>query len=172
MRSSEPRKRCVCLAGLPQRTQMASVLVIDSACASNSGIGAKRTAEVIGIKPGDDYLLAAIGEALRDINQTFAHEIGLVDADHFGAPIDAVDNFGGVGDYLRIHAQIAVGDDLIGGIPVVDGGLENLHPLARDHGAAQPADQLLALAGEHGAADDFDPTDIAGDDIHSHDLNW
>ena len=31
IRSSEPRRRCVCLAGLPQRTQMASVLVMDSA---------------------------------------------------------------------------------------------------------------------------------------------
>src|ERR1017187_10036793 len=41
IRSSAPRKRCVCLPGLPQRTQMASVLVMDSASASRSGMGTK-----------------------------------------------------------------------------------------------------------------------------------
>src|SRR4029077_5635652 len=37
---------------------------------------------------------------------------------------------------------------------------------ARDAGPAQAADQLLALAREHGAADDFDPAQLSGDNIH------
>ena len=41
IKSSDPRSRCVCFAGFPHRTQIASVLVIDSASASSSGIGAK-----------------------------------------------------------------------------------------------------------------------------------
>src|SRR5580692_4519088 len=39
IRSVDSTSRWVCLAGLPQRTQMASVLVIDSARQSNSGMG-------------------------------------------------------------------------------------------------------------------------------------
>jgi hypothetical protein len=37
------------------------------------------------------------------------------------------------------------------------GGLEDLHLLPGDLRAPQPADQLLALAAEHAAGDDFDP---------------
>jgi hypothetical protein len=42
-------------------------------------------------------------------------------------------------------------------VPAVDGRLEDLDFLARDLGAAQPADQLFALPAEHAANDDFDP---------------
>ena len=41
--------------------------------------------------------------------------------------------------------------------PIVEDRLENLHLLAGDLRAAQPADQLFALAAEHAAGDDFDP---------------
>src|SRR2546426_6537822 len=43
------------------------------------------------------------------------------------------------------------------GVAIVDGGLENLHLLAGDLGAAQPADQLLGLAAVHASDDDLDP---------------
>jgi hypothetical protein len=44
-----------------------------------------------------------------------------------------------------VHAQVAVRDDLIIRVAVVDSRLEDIHPLARDHGAAQAPDQLFAL---------------------------
>jgi hypothetical protein len=50
----------------------------------------------------------------------------------------------------------------------VDNGLEHLHSLARDHGAAQAPDQFFALARKHGAADHFDPSDVAADKFHGY----
>src|SRR5262249_14460619 len=42
---------------------------------------------------------------------------------------------------------------------------------ARDLRAPQPADELLALAAEHAAADHFDPTDVSPNRA-IHDSNW
>ena len=58
--------------------------------------------------------------------------------------------------------------DVVFAEAVVDERLEDLHFLPRDLGAAQPADQLLALAAEHAAGDDFDPPVLGtrADDIH------
>ena len=96
-----------------------------------------------------------------------SEEIGFVDADHLGAPVHLFQDFFGAGDDGRLHALVAVGDDFVGGIAVVEGGFENLHSFAGDLGAAQAADQFLALAGKHRAADDLDPSDVAGDDVHN-----
>ncbi len=60
--------------------------------------------------------------------------------------------------------------DFVGGVALVDGRLEDLHALARDFRATQPADQLFALAGKHRADDDFDPAHIAFDDVHGRSL--
>ena len=45
-------------------------------------------------------------------------------------------------------------------VAVVDRRLEDLDLAPGDLGAAQPADQLLALAAEHAAGDDFDPAGV------------
>ena len=177
IRSSAPRRRCVCLPGLPQRTQMASVLVMRFGQRQQIRDGDERAAQVIGVQPGDDHLLAAIGQALRHVHQALAHEIRLVHADHFRAPVHAVQDLAaGVHDF-GLHAQIAVRHDLVDGVARVDDGLEHLHSFARDHGAAQAPDQLFALAGEHGAADHFDPSDVAADEFHEialacHSADW
>ena len=42
----------------------------------------------------------------------------------------------------------------------VQSRLEDLNSLARDAGAADPADQLFALAGEHGTAYGFNPAGV------------
>jgi hypothetical protein len=56
---------------------------------------------------------------------------------------------------------------VIGCVSGVHGGLENLHPLPGNLRAAQAADQLFALAAEHAADDDFNPTRIGGsNNIH------
>jgi hypothetical protein len=46
---------------------------------------------------------------------------------------------------------------VIVGVPPVDDRLEDLYFLAGNLGAAQSADELLALAAEHAADDDFEP---------------
>ena len=43
------------------------------------------------------------------------------------------------------------------GEPLVERRLEDLHFLAGNLGAAQPADELFALAAEHAAGNDFNP---------------
>jgi len=48
-------------------------------------------------------------------------------------------------------------DDVRHVVAVVDPRLHDQRPLAGDLGAAQAADQLLALAAEHRAADDLEP---------------
>ena len=63
----------------------------------------------------------------------------------------------GVAHVLRGDPHVAVRDDVVLAEPVVDQRLEDLHLLAGDLGAAQPPNQLLALAAEHAAGDDFDP---------------
>ena len=50
-----------------------------------------------------------------------------------------------------------VADDVGGVVAVVDARLEEEHALAGDLRAPQPADHLLALAGEHRPADDLEP---------------
>ena len=68
---------------------------------------------------------------------------------------------------LGRNPQLAVRDDVVVGVAGVDGGLEDLDTLAGDLGAAQPADELFALAAEHAADDDFDPARGWGsDDVH------
>jgi len=48
------------------------------------------------------------------------------------------------------NAEAGMGDDLVGGIALIDRGLEDLHALAGNLGTAQAADQFLALPRKHG----------------------
>ena len=108
--------------------------------AEQFGHGAKRAAEIIGIESGDDHLLAAIGELAGDIDQVGAEEIRLVDADYLRAPVELLQDFRGTVDRIGFHALIAVGDDFVDGVSIVDGRFEDLHALAGDAGAAEAAD--------------------------------
>src|ERR1700685_129152 len=58
-------------------------------------------------------------------------------------------------------------DDAVLGIALVNDGLEDLHALFGDFGAAQAANQFFALARKHRSDHDFDPTHIAFDDVHA-----
>ena len=61
------------------------------------------------------------------------------------------------GQIHRRDAHVAVRDDVVLGIAIVDLRLEDLDLAAGDLGAAQPADELFALPAEHAADDHFDP---------------
>src|SRR5271155_4523060 len=58
-------------------------------------------------------------------------------------------------------------NDPVLGVTLVNDGLENLHALLGNFGAAQPANQLFALARKHRPDDHFDPTHVALDDVHA-----
>jgi hypothetical protein len=51
-----------------------------------------------------------------------------------------------------------MGDDVVVRVTFIDPRLEDLDTLAGDLGAAEPPNQLFALAAEHGAANNLDPT--------------
>ena len=88
--------------------------------------------------------------------------------DHLGLGAHGVEQGAGAGHVLRRQAQVAVRHDVVVGVPVVELRLEHLHLLPRDLGAAHAPDELFALAAEHAAGDDFDPTlvGLSADDVH------
>ena len=69
---------------------------------------------------------------------------------------------------LGRQADVAVRDDVVLRVAIVELRLEDLHPLAGDLRPADAADQLLALPAEHAAGDHFDPALIgpAADNVH------
>src|SRR6267143_3805414 len=128
--------------------------------------GFERAAAIIGIQTGDDHALAEIREFGANIHDLIAKELRFVDADDFRARRQLFHDLGSFEHVVRRNAQARMRHDLVGGVTLVDGRLEDLHTLARDFRAAQPPDQLFALAGKHRADDDFDPAHIAFDDVH------
>jgi hypothetical protein len=55
------------------------------------------------------------------------------------------------------HPRAGMAHHVADVVAIVDLGLEDDDALARNLGAPQAADQLLALTAEHGAADDLQP---------------
>src|SRR5258708_5043562 len=127
--------------------------------------GFERAAAIIGVQASDDHALAEVGQLGADIHHLVAKELRFVDADNFRARRQLFQDFGGFEDVVRGNAEARMRDDFVGGVAFVDGRFEDLHALARDLRAAQPTDQLLALAGKHRGDDDFNPSHIAVDDI-------
>ena len=126
----------------------------------------ERMAAVVGVEADDDDALTEIRELGADVYDFVAQELRFVDANHFRARGQFVQDFGGLGDVVGGNAQTGVRNDFVGGVALVNGGLEDLDALTRNLRAAQAADQFLALAGKHGSDDDFDPTHVAFDDVH------
>ena len=90
-------------------------------------------------------------------------ELPFVDADDLGVVVDhARPARPSSRTFCDGDPHVAVRHDVVFAEAVVDERLEDLHLLPGDLRAAQPADQLLALAAEHAAGDDFDPADAVG----------
>jgi 2-hydroxy-3-keto-5-methylthiopentenyl-1-phosphate phosphatase len=123
--------------------------------------------EVVGVEAGDDYLFAAIGQLLSDFHQALSKEVGFVYANHFRAPVELGEDLRHIPNDFRFHPHIAMRDDLIEGIADVDGGFESLDSFAGNARAAQAADELFALTGEHGAADGLNPTGMTCEYVHA-----
>src|ERR1041385_6054064 len=117
--------------------------------------GLERPPAVILVEPGDDDALAHARELLAHGHELGAEELPLVDADHLRL-VRVLQDLRCLLHRARRDAHLVVGHDRVLGIAIVDRGLEDLHALAGDLRAAQPADQLLRLAAVHAADDDFD----------------
>ena len=89
-------------------------------------------------------------------------ELHLVDADRVVAVGEAGDVLG-PRDRDGAHLRPGVADDVPDVVAVVDLRLHDQGALPGDLGAAQAADQLLALAAEHRAADDLEPAAVLGE---------
>ena len=148
--------RCVIVAGPPQRWQTACSLSTSSARQSSSGIEPNGRPRKSWSSPDDDDARSALDEHVDDEHDPRREELHLVDPDH-------VVGLGEARDVLRprhrdgAHLRACVADDVADVVAVVDARLHDQRALAGDLGAAQPADQLLALAAEHRAADDLEP---------------
>ena len=115
----------------------------------------REAAEVL-VQPARDDPHPTLDEAVEDEGDLRREELDLVDADDVVAVHQAGD-VGRVVDGDRAHTRAGMADDVADVVPVVDPRLDDQHSLAGDLRPTQAADQLLALAAEHRAADDFEP---------------
>jgi hypothetical protein len=97
-----------------------------------------------------------LDEAVEDEQDLRREELHLVDADDV-VPLDETGDVGGVVDRDRTHLGPRVTDDVGDVVAVVEPRLDDQRALPGDLGPAQTADELLALAAEHGPADDLEP---------------
>ncbi len=121
----------------------------------------RQTAEVL-VEPGRDDSCAALDEHVDHEHDLRREELHLVDADHVVAlpqPRDVL----GPRDRDGAHLRPCVADDVADVVAVVDLRLHDQRPLAGDLGAAEPPNELFALAGEHRAADHLEPAAVLGE---------
>lgn len=64
------------------------------------GHGRERTPHVVGVEPGDDYLLAAVGQLVGNIYQALVEEVRFVDANHLSSRVEELQDLGGGLDAL------------------------------------------------------------------------
>jgi hypothetical protein len=128
----------------------------------------ERAAQIILIQTGHDDALAVVRQGIAGGRQVLVEELPFVDPDDFGVGGHCVHQLVGRPHRLRWDPHVAVRHDVVFAVAAVDDRLEDLDLLPGDLRAAQPADQFLALAAEHAAGDDFDPTVVRflANDIH------
>src|SRR5271156_4357956 len=127
----------------------------------------ERPAHEVSVQASDYHALPHVREFHAALDHRFAQELRFVNAHHFSARRDFRQNIRAILHQFGIELQAGVRDDAVLGITLVNHRLENLHTLFRNFRAAQPANQLLALAGKHWPNDYFDPTHVALDDVHA-----
>src|SRR5262249_1607819 len=127
----------------------------------------KRTPKIIGVEPCDDHALAEIRELRANVHNFFAKELRFVDANDFRARQNFFHYFGSFRHGFRLDTKTGMRNDFIGGIALVNRGLENLHALPGNFRAPQPANQLFALSRKHWPDHHFDPAHISFDDVHA-----
>ena len=123
----------------------------------DAGHGPEGAAQVVEVEPGHDHPHAGVGQPGDQVHQPVVEELGLVDPHHLDVGAEPLPQLVAAGDAHRLQLPLVAGDQPPGVfMPGVGRGLEDLDHLAGEGGAAQAPDQLLALAGEHAAADRLD----------------
>ena len=129
------------------------------------GDGVERLGGVGGIETGDEEAFALMDEIDRQLLQGVVEELCLVDADDVYAVelrkeifAQAIDG----GDRAGLMGLGAVAGDGGAMVAEIDVRLVADDALTGDAGSLEAADELFALAGEHGAGDDLKPAWVDG----------
>ena len=147
--------RCVIVAGPQQRWQTACSLSTSSARQSSSGIEPNGRPRKSWSRPDTTTRVPrSTSTSMEDDGR--CEELHLVDPDHV-VRLGEAGNLLGPRHRDGAHLRAGVAHHMADVVAVVDARLHDQRALAGDLGAAQAADQLLALAAEHRAADDLEP---------------
>ena len=118
---------------------------------TEGGHRAERDAFVVHVESCDDHTDASVGQFVTHLHESHVEELGFVDAHHIAVRREQQDACRRV-DGRRHDMLLVVTDNILLGIPHIDGGLEDLHLLTGELCPAKTADQLLGLAREHRTA--------------------
>ena len=125
--------------------------------------GAERLAAEIAIEARGQHAHAPPDEAERDLDDAVVEELHLVDAhDQRGRQLGVDLDVGARADRDAAQPAACVRDHVGLAVAVVEARLEQQRRELGDLGAADAPQQLLALAREHGAADDVERTTAGG----------
>ena len=122
------------------------------------GHGAEGLAAEVGIETRHDHPHALVGQPIHNCDDLRIQELRLVDGHHGGIVLQLRPDVGGLLDGDGVEFGSGMRHDLGLRIAVVDPGLEDLDLLLGDLGPPQAPDQLVGLAAEHRAGDDFQGT--------------
>src|SRR5918997_181053 len=100
-----------------------------------------------------DHLVAGVGELAGGLHDARVEELGLLDGDDVGRGVHPLQELGAGADGDGLVGDAVVRPDLVVLRTGLKRVLEDLHPAAGVERAAGEPDQLLRLAGEHGARD-------------------
>src|SRR5664279_760035 len=134
-------------------------LVEDLGPAEQLGHRAERAAAEVLVEAGGNDALAARDEDVDHEHDRGIEELHLVDPNGVVA-LGEARNLLWPRDGDRSHLCARVTDDVADVVAVVDLRLHDQGALAGDLGATEPANELFALAAEHRAADDLEPTAV------------
>lgn len=121
--------------------------------------GHKRVARECGIESGEHDALAGMDELHREANERIIEELRLIDADDINGLKDGEERVAQslyVAHGPRIEGLCAVRSDGFGLVAEIHLRLEARDAQSGDLCALQAANQLFALAGEHGSGNDFE----------------
>ena len=159
------------VAGPPHRWQTASSLSTNSATQSSVGIEPNGSPRKSCARPAATTRAPRFDEGRDRFDDPVVEELHLVDPDRVVTAREPK-HLGTRRCSDRPHLRPGVRDDMPDVVAVVDERLDDQRPLPRDLRAAQPADELLALPGEHRPAHDLEPsTSLRLETNHGRDPN-
>jgi hypothetical protein len=120
--------------------------------------GTERLTAKVLIEAGNQDADPARGQLVGELDNFRIEELCLINCYDCCIAFDLRANIRGFFDGDGIVIRSGVRGDLFHCIADVDGWLKYLHLLLGNGGAYEAADQLVSLAAEHGAADDFNGT--------------